>query len=198
MPFTRFDIQTRFESLQSAQVALQRCPILTTKQSIKSIGYSPRFIRFVIGFVFSCPFIWGQNLFLSKIFADGEYCFSQDLCPQVALHSRLWAQYLFGHNIMVRVTGLEPVRQRHTPLKRACLPIPAHSQITQFKQHIYYITLFIICPELFNFFYHLKSFIINASDRENSGRACLREFSCTINFSSAASVTGIFSAYACY
>ena len=26
---------------------------------------------------------------------------------------------------MVRVTGLEPVRQRHTPLKRACLPIPA-------------------------------------------------------------------------
>ena len=30
---------------------------------------------------------------------------------------------------MVRVTGLEPVRQRHTPLKRACLPIPAHSHI---------------------------------------------------------------------
>lgn len=26
---------------------------------------------------------------------------------------------------MVRQTGLEPVRQRHTPLKRACLPIPA-------------------------------------------------------------------------
>ena len=30
---------------------------------------------------------------------------------------------------MVRVTGLEPVRQRHTPLKRACLPIPAHSHL---------------------------------------------------------------------
>ena len=30
---------------------------------------------------------------------------------------------------MVRVTGLEPVRRGHTPLKRACLPIPAHSQI---------------------------------------------------------------------
>ncbi len=30
---------------------------------------------------------------------------------------------------LVRVTGLEPVRRGHTPLKRACLPIPAHSQI---------------------------------------------------------------------
>ena len=29
--------------------------------------------------------------------------------------------------VLVRVTGLEPVRQRHTHLKRACLPIPAHS-----------------------------------------------------------------------
>ena len=29
---------------------------------------------------------------------------------------------------LVRVTGLEPVRHNHTPLKRACLPIPAHSQ----------------------------------------------------------------------
>jgi len=29
----------------------------------------------------------------------------------------------------VRVTGLEPVRHKHTPLKRACLPIPAHSRI---------------------------------------------------------------------
>ena len=28
---------------------------------------------------------------------------------------------------LVRVMGLEPIRQRHTPLKRACLPIPAHS-----------------------------------------------------------------------
>ena len=29
---------------------------------------------------------------------------------------------------MVRETGLEPVCQRHTPLKRACLPIPPLSQ----------------------------------------------------------------------
>ena len=35
---------------------------------------------------------------------------------------------------MVRVTGLEPVRQRHTPLKRACLPIPAHSHINFLQQ----------------------------------------------------------------
>ena len=32
--------------------------------------------------------------------------------------------------VSVRVTGLEPVRQRHTHLKRACLPVPAHSHIT--------------------------------------------------------------------
>ena len=31
---------------------------------------------------------------------------------------------------LVRVTGLEPVRRGHTPLKRACLPVPAHSQIS--------------------------------------------------------------------
>ena len=33
----------------------------------------------------------------------------------------------FADCILVRVMGLEPIRQRHTPLKRACLPIPAHS-----------------------------------------------------------------------
>ena len=31
---------------------------------------------------------------------------------------------------LVRVTGLEPVRHEHTPLKRACLPVPAHSHTT--------------------------------------------------------------------
>jgi len=31
---------------------------------------------------------------------------------------------------LVRVMGLEPIRRWHTPLKRACLPIPAHSHIT--------------------------------------------------------------------
>ena len=32
---------------------------------------------------------------------------------------------LNGVFVMVRETGLEPVRHKHTPLKRACLPIPA-------------------------------------------------------------------------
>ena len=27
----------------------------------------------------------------------------------------------------MRVMGLEPIRHKHTPLKRACLPVPAHS-----------------------------------------------------------------------
>ena len=38
---------------------------------------------------------------------------------------------------MVRVTGLEPVRQRHTPLKRACLPIPAHSHMIPIAELLY-------------------------------------------------------------
>lgn len=32
---------------------------------------------------------------------------------------------------LVRETGLEPVRRRHTHLKRACLPVPALAQITR-------------------------------------------------------------------
>ena len=39
---------------------------------------------------------------------------------------------------MVRVTGLEPVRQRHTPLKRACLPIPAHSHNFSQREILYH------------------------------------------------------------
>ena len=38
---------------------------------------------------------------------------------------------------MVRVTGLEPVRQRHTPLKRACLPIPALPHLFSFCRFRY-------------------------------------------------------------
>ena len=36
--------------------------------------------------------------------------------------------------ILVRVMGLEPIRRGHTPLKRACLPIPAHSHIVRIFQ----------------------------------------------------------------
>ena len=35
-----------------------------------------------------------------------------------------------GASFLVRMTGLEPVRHGHTPLKRACLPVPAHPQIS--------------------------------------------------------------------
>ena len=35
------------------------------------------------------------------------------------------ANVVFTRFQMVRQTGLEPVRQGHTPLKRACLPVPA-------------------------------------------------------------------------
>ena len=45
-----------------------------------------------------------------------------------SLRNRLYKPFLRPQRL-VRVTGLEPVRQRHTPLKRACLPIPAHSHI---------------------------------------------------------------------
>ena len=44
--------------------------------------------------------------------------------------------------ILVRETGLEPVRLRHTHLKRACLPVPALS-------HICFGTLEIITPVLY-------------------------------------------------
>ena len=37
---------------------------------------------------------------------------------------------------LVRQTGLEPVRRRHTPLKRACLPIPALPQSTCLLYHL--------------------------------------------------------------
>ncbi len=42
---------------------------------------------------------------------------------------------------MVRVTGLGPVRRGHTPSKRACLPVPAHSHISNaFLKALDYIT----------------------------------------------------------
>ena len=39
----------------------------------------------------------------------------------------------FWDFILVRVTRLELVRHGHTPLKRACLPIPAHSHLFNFE-----------------------------------------------------------------
>ena len=33
---------------------------------------------------------WFESIFVSKISTDCDFCFSQDLCPQMALHSLLW------------------------------------------------------------------------------------------------------------
>lgn len=45
---------------------------------------------------------------------------------------------------MVRETGLEPVRHKHTPLKRACLPIPALA-----LNNMYYSISRAVCQLLF-------------------------------------------------
>ena len=49
----------------------------------------------------------------------------------------------------MRVMGLEPIRHKHTPLKRACLPVPAHS-LTNIN---YYSTRFTLCQQLFSIFF---------------------------------------------
>ena len=62
---------------------------------------------------------------------------------------------------MVRVMGLEPIRQRHTPLKRACLPIPAHSQTkysimllrTVLDNDTYYSTIILTCQCFFEIYF---------------------------------------------
>ena len=56
---------------------------------------------------------------------------------------------------LVREMGLEPTRQRHTHLKRACLPIPALSHIfltCLISQLLYYSTDFHTCQALFQIF----------------------------------------------
>ena len=60
---------------------------------------------------------------------------------------------------LVRETGLEPVRQRHTPLKRACLPIPAFSHIPVCTEHLllkredYYSIRIACCQQIFYYFF---------------------------------------------
>ena len=49
--------------------------------------------------------------------------------------------------VLVRETGLEPVRDYHTPLKRARLPIPPLSRVL-----IYYTTEFMFCQHFFKKF----------------------------------------------
>ena len=57
---------------------------------------------------------------------------------------------------MVRAVGLEPTRHKHTPLKRACLPVPACSHLICNKsvrhqtQLVYYTSIFLVCQYLFS------------------------------------------------
>ncbi len=52
---------------------------------------------------------------------------------------------------LVRETGLEPVRDYHTPLKRARLPIPplSHIQLRPSRNDCYYIKVKYICQHFF-------------------------------------------------
>ena len=66
---------------------------------------------------------------------------------------------------MVRETGLEPVRDYHTPLKRARLPIPPLSQVCSeslslFPQNVdYYSKRGCLCQAFFQSFFNIFSFI---------------------------------------
>ena len=53
---------------------------------------------------------------------SGKLIYNKHKKPQVVLHD-------LRFTFLVREMGLEPTRQRHTHLKRACLPIPALSHI---------------------------------------------------------------------
>ena len=90
--------------------------------------------RFICSLLKNSP----QDCFYLRFFAQLEPRHSRLQAP---LTARLKVK---GHPdgcpvYMVRVTGLEPVRQRHTPLKRACLPIPAHSHIEQSNYSILFL-----------------------------------------------------------
>ena len=54
-----------------------------------------------------------------------------------------------GLNALVRVMGLEPIRRGHTPLKRACLPIPAHSHKRSLRTPYYYNKVLFTCQQKF-------------------------------------------------
>ena len=65
---------------------------------------------------------------------------------------------------MVRETGLEPVRDYHTPLKRARLPIPplSHSLVVPSRNVAYYIKPFCDCQPLIRNFMKIFGLSIGA------------------------------------
>ena len=66
--------------------------------------------------------------------------------------------------ILVRAVGLEPTRHKHTPLKRACLPIPAHSHF--FNARVLYQTKAAVSTPKMQFF---KIFFYFALSRPKFG-----------------------------
>ena len=63
---------------------------------------------------------------------------------------------------MVRAVGLEPTRHKHTPLKRACLPVPACSHLyvalSEPTHILYKVFTFLSIPFLKKFLFFLKNF----------------------------------------
>ena len=72
-----------------------------------------------------CLKIIQQNIHLYED-KESQYKKSPSVLPEgllFALKKNLETQGFFK----LRMMGLEPIRHGHTPLKRACLPVPAHS-----------------------------------------------------------------------
>ena len=93
--------------------------------------------------------------------------FTRRKLPRVKLNALITDKF-GGHPkepAMVRETGLEPVRDYHTPLKRARLPIPPLSQVCSeslslFPQNVdYYSKRGCLCQAFFQSFFNIFSFI---------------------------------------
>ena len=89
-------------------------------------------------------------------------------------------KYVFGYKklsgisryriILVRETGLEPVRDYHTPLKRARLPIPplSHIQLRPSRNDCYYIKVKYICQHFFtNIFKKISGIFLTVPKAQN-------------------------------
>ena len=83
-------------------------------------------VFYLVTFFFAVLAVWIQGALSRR---SGNRCFRIARNKQIIRtrppQGRTGSDYIG----LVRVTRLELVRQRHTPLKRACLPIPAHSHM---------------------------------------------------------------------